>query len=174
VSGQDDELERLRSGVNCATLLEKLVPGWTLDQRESTKRALKYRRGSGEILIINHDGRGWWDRLSEAKGDVFDLVRHYDRRLCFGQVRRVLRRFVGVAPSYPCFERPRRGNAHGLSREERWEARRRLHRGSPTWPIWPRPALCRRAFCQPPRRPMRCARGPMAAPGSPIGTTTAN
>jgi hypothetical protein len=45
----------------------------------------------------------------------------------------VLRRFVGIAPSYPAFERPRRGNAHGLPPRERWEARRRLHRGSPTW-----------------------------------------
>ena len=114
MSGHDEEVERLRVGVNCATLQEKLAPGWTLDQRESTRRALKYRRCGGEILIVNHDGRGWWDPLSDAKGDVFNLAQHLDRSLNFGQGRQVLRRFVGIAPSYPAFERPRRGNAHRL------------------------------------------------------------
>jgi len=25
-------------------------------------------------VIVNHDGRGWWDPASEAKGDIFSLV----------------------------------------------------------------------------------------------------
>jgi hypothetical protein len=29
-------------------------------------------------LIVSHCGRGWWDRLSAAKGDIFALVRHLD------------------------------------------------------------------------------------------------
>ncbi len=70
----DAELERFRREVSCATLLERWPAGWRLDRQESTRRALKYRRGKGEILIINHDGHGWWDPLSSAKGDVFDLV----------------------------------------------------------------------------------------------------
>ena len=78
MTGHDEELDHLRAGVNCATLPEKLSSGWTLDRRESTRRTLKYRR-AGEILIVNHDGRGWWDPLSEAKGDVFNLVQHFDR-----------------------------------------------------------------------------------------------
>jgi hypothetical protein len=53
----DVELEQLRSGVNCATLLERLSSGWMLDKRESIRRALKYRR-DGEILIVNHDAGG--------------------------------------------------------------------------------------------------------------------
>ena len=78
MSGQDAELDVFRSQVSCAALLEWSTPAWTLDKRGSTRRALKYRRGEGEILIVNHDERGWWDPLSQAKGDVFDLVRHLD------------------------------------------------------------------------------------------------
>ena len=37
-----------------------------LDRKESTKLSLKYRRGKGEILIVSHAGRGWWDPTSEA------------------------------------------------------------------------------------------------------------
>ena len=91
----DAELELFRASVNCAAVLESMSKGWKLDARQSTRRALKYRRGEGEILIINHDGRGWWDPLSEAKGDVFNLVQHLDPSLNFGRVRRVLRRMVG-------------------------------------------------------------------------------
>jgi hypothetical protein len=66
-----------------------------------TRRALKHRRGEGEIPIIDHDGRGWWDPLSPVKGDVFSLVQHFDPSLNFGQVLQVLRRFVGLSPA-PC------------------------------------------------------------------------
>ena len=55
----------------------------------------------GEILIVNHDGRGWWDPQSAAKGDIFDLVQYLDPNLNFGQVRRELRRFVSVVPTFP-------------------------------------------------------------------------
>ena len=132
MGAQDEELEQLRAGVNCATLLEKLSGGWTLDRRESTRRSLKYRR-DGEILIVNHDGRGWWDPQSDAKGDVFNLGQHLDHRLNFGQVRKLLRGFIGVAPSYPPFPRPRRNGAQKLPPDERWQARRPLRRSSPTW-----------------------------------------
>ena len=99
MAGQDAELELIRNGVNCAALLEQLAPAWRLDRKGSTRRALKYRRGEGEILIVNHEGRGWWDPHSSAKGDVFDLVQFLDPRLNFGQVRQVLRRLVGVRPA---------------------------------------------------------------------------
>jgi hypothetical protein len=68
----DAELELFRQSVNCAAVLERMVGGWKLDLRESTRRALKYRRGEGEIIIVNHDGRGWWDATGSAKGDVFE------------------------------------------------------------------------------------------------------
>jgi transposase len=49
-------------------VLEQTPPCWKLDRKESTKLSLKYRRGKGEILIVSHGGRGWWDPTSDAKG----------------------------------------------------------------------------------------------------------
>jgi hypothetical protein len=47
MQAEDAELERFRRGVNCAALLEGWSPAWRLDRRESTRRALKYRREEG-------------------------------------------------------------------------------------------------------------------------------
>ena len=70
-----DDIARLKAEVHCGTVLERLSPPWRLDRRESTEGALKYRRGRGEIIIVNHDGHGWWDPCDpEAKGDVLNLV----------------------------------------------------------------------------------------------------
>jgi hypothetical protein len=133
MSGQDAEIEWLKASVNCAALLERLPPVWRLDRAESTRRSLKYRRGAGEIVIVNHDGRGWWDPLSEAKGDIFTLVRYLDPGLNFGEARRVLRGFVGIAPAFPEALRARRTRASPLPVAERWERCRPLSRGSPAW-----------------------------------------
>ena len=54
----DAELGLIRQGVNCAAVLEHQAPAWLLGRRGSTRRALKYRRGDGEITVVNHDGRG--------------------------------------------------------------------------------------------------------------------
>ena len=119
--------------MSCAALLERLPPVWRLDRAESTRRSLKYRRGEGEIVIVNHDGRGWWDPLSEAKGDIFTLVQHLDPGLNFGEARRVLRDFVGIAPTFPEALRARRTRAPRVPVAQRWERRRPLSRGSPAW-----------------------------------------
>lgn len=134
----DEEVERLRAAVSCATVLERMALGWQLDQAESTRRALKYRRGPGEIVIVNHDGQGWWDPQklpAEAggRGDVFSLVQRLDPTLNFGQVRKVLRGLVGIAPTYPAFTKQRRGHDNAIPPTQRWDGRRRLRRGSPTW-----------------------------------------
>jgi len=73
----------------------------------------------GEILIVNHEGKGWWDPQSDAKGDVFDLVQHFDLDLNFGQVRKALREFIGPNPSFT-----------GANR------RRESDLPDPTRPIW--------------------------------------
>ena len=129
----DAELHALRAGVNCAAVLESMAKGWKLDTRESTRRALKYRRAEGEILIINHDGRGWWDPLSPAKGDVFSLVQHLDPSLNFGQVRQVLRRFVGLSPTYPAHIGGGKGREQTGSPAERWARRPALRPASAAW-----------------------------------------
>jgi hypothetical protein len=119
--------------VNCAAVLETMSAGWKLDVKESTRRALKYRRGAGEIVIVNHDGRGWWDPQSPAKGDVFTLVQHLDPSLNFGEVRKVLRPLVGMAPTYPAAVRERHATDAARSPQERWTPRPRLSFGSPGW-----------------------------------------
>ena len=130
---QDPEIEWLKASVSCAALLERLPPVWRLDRAESTRRSLKYRRGPGEILIVNHDGRGWWDPLSGRKGDIFTLVQHLDPGLNFGAARRVLRDFAGVAPVLPDSFGAHRTGASSISVAEQWAGRRPLSRGSPAW-----------------------------------------
>ena len=132
MNGHDTELDRLRAGVSCAALLEGMKTGWLLDKEGTTAKSLKYRRGSGEVLIINHGGRGWWNPMNETeKGDVFKLTQHLDPRLNFGQVRKLLRSMVGVPPSVLIDERPR--DKPLLPVVERWAKRRRLSRSSATW-----------------------------------------
>ena len=134
MNGHDEELNQLRDSVSCAALLERLQPGWMLDKEQSTPKCLKYRRGSGEVLIINHGGRGWWDPMSDAKGDVFGLTQHLDPSLNFGQVRKLLRGIVGLRPSYPALERgPEKPDQPAVPVAQLWTQRRRLSRGSATW-----------------------------------------
>jgi hypothetical protein len=133
MQADDAELELFRREVSCATLLERWPAGWRLDRRESTRRALKYRRGEGEILIVTHDGRGWWDPCSTAKGDVFNLVQHLKPGLNFCQVRQVLRRFAGVTPQPPAQTREQRGRGGDRAIATRWAERPALAPGSAAW-----------------------------------------
>ena len=131
MNGGDAELEVLRAGVDCALLLER--GGYSLDRKDSTRRCLKYRRGAGEVLIVNHEGQGWWDPMSRAKGDVFTLAQRLDPGLNFGQVRKLLRGMVGMSPSYPAAERAREREEPAVPPAERWAGRGRLRRGSASW-----------------------------------------
>src|ERR1051326_1449899 len=129
MSKQDAEIEELKASVNCAALLERLPPVWRLDRAESTRRSLKYRCGEGEIVIVNHEGRGWRDPLSDRKGDIFTLVRHLEPGLTFPDARRVLHDFVGIAPSFPEMLPTRRTRVPNVPIAERWERCQTLSRG---------------------------------------------
>jgi len=131
--GQNEENERLKASVSCAALLERLPPVWRLDRAESTRRSLKYRRGPGEIVIVNHGGRGWWDPLSEAKGDVFTLVQHIDPSLTFAGACRVLRGLAGITPAFSVALRAAWTADPDVPVERRWERRPLLSRGSAAW-----------------------------------------
>ena len=133
MSTQDPEIRHLKTSVSCAVVLERLPPVWRLDAAESARRSLKYRRGAGEIVIVNHDGHGWWDPLSEAKGDVFTLVQHLEPGLDFSAARRVLRGLAGVTPTFPAALRMRRSRASLIPVAQRWERQPILSRGSRTW-----------------------------------------
>jgi len=129
---RDPEIEELRNKVHCAVVLERTPPPWQLDRKESTKLSLKYRRGKGEILIVSHGGRGWWDPTSDAKGDVFGLVQRLEPGINFGHVRKRLRDFSGLSPSFPIAERAGRRKASDRSVAERWEERKPAWSSSPT------------------------------------------
>ena len=169
----DAELQLFRSSVNCAAVLEGMVGGWRLDVRESTRRALKYRRGKGEVLIVTHDGRGWWDPHSQAKGDIFDLVQYLDRGLNFGQVRQVLRQIHRRCADISA------GNSDEAGQGAQPAAAGALGQTSAPAPRFAsvdlsgwRAAPASRSHPRPLRPPrMRFARATTAAPGLPIART---
>jgi hypothetical protein len=129
----DHELEEMRAGISCAAILEHAVPAWRLDHKESTPHCLKYRRGAGEVLIVNHGGRGWWDPGSDTKGDVFKLVQYLDPTLNFGHVRKTLRPFIGLSPRALASLPARCRSKPGAPMSDRWAARPPLRSNSSAW-----------------------------------------
>lgn len=123
------DLEELRRKVACGAVLE--TAGFAVDQKESTRRAIKYRRGN-DIIIVIHDGQGWFDPLSDAKGDVFRLVEHLDG-LPFAAALYVVADLVGFVPTAPAWQRQSRERMPDLSVSERWSARRKPWPDSATW-----------------------------------------
>src|ERR1700722_1972768 len=112
---------------------ERTPPCWKLDRKESTKLSLKYRRGKGEILIISHAGRGWWDPTSDAKGDVFRLVQRLEPGLSFGHVRKRLRAFAGLSPCFPSAHRAGGQKDPDRAVAARWAERKTVWSNSPAW-----------------------------------------
>ena len=126
---EQKELEELKGRVLCAAVLEKA--GFAVDLRESTRRAVKHRRGS-DIIIVIHEGRGWFDPLSDAKGDVFSLIQHIGG-IAFTEALARAAELVGFRPAEPAWEKPSRSQRPIASLAERWRAWRALLPGSATW-----------------------------------------
>jgi hypothetical protein len=123
------DVEELKDRVPCAAVLEQT--GFAIDRRESTRRAVKHRRGD-DIIIVIHDGKGWFDPLSDAKGDVFSLVAHLED-IGFAEVLRRVSELVGFVSSEPVWTCQPREAAPDLGIFERWRRRRKPWRGSMTW-----------------------------------------
>ncbi|MCR6727833.1 DUF3991 and toprim domain-containing protein [Agrobacterium fabrum] len=123
------EIEDLRAKVRCAAVLENA--GFAIDLKESTRRAVKYRRDS-EIIIAIHDGHGWFDPLSEAKGDVFSLISHMDG-VGFSTARDHIADLIGYVPRAPEWRTPDRARRPEIKIAERWASQRRPWPGSQTW-----------------------------------------
>ena len=121
------EIEVLREQVGCAALLEQ--DGWKVDIKESTRRAIKYRRDE-RIVIVIHDGRGWFDPLSTAKGDVFSLAEHLGANGFADACDRVSG-VVGFVPRAPAW-RPTTKLKPIATIGERWRHRSEPRPGSPT------------------------------------------
>ncbi|WP_266065067.1 DUF3991 and toprim domain-containing protein [Brucella intermedia] len=123
------DIEELRGRVGCAAVLE--TAGFEVDLKESTRKAIKYRRAD-DIIIVIHDGKGWFDPLSDAKGDVYSLVRHLDG--CdFVEAFAQVASLVGFEPSPPQWQRQSRATEPDQSIPDRWATRRKPWRGSSTW-----------------------------------------
>lgn len=123
------DIEELRSRVPCAAVLQKA--GFAIDLRESTRKAVKYRRGD-DIVIVIYDGKGWFDARSEAKGDVFSLVMHLDS-IDFAKATQRVSDLVGFVPSEPVWTRQARERDPDVGIPDRWRARRKPWPESMTW-----------------------------------------
>ncbi|KQT63278.1 MULTISPECIES: DUF3991 and toprim domain-containing protein [unclassified Aureimonas] len=123
------DIEDLRGRVACAAVLEKA--GFAIDVKESTRRAVKHRRGC-EIVIVIHDGRGWFDPLSDAKGDLFSLVMHLDG-VDFAEAVTRIADLIGFVASDPAWKRQSRTSDLEANVPDRWTTRRKPWTGSATW-----------------------------------------
>lgn len=126
---EKNELEDLRDRVPCAALLEQA--GFAVDRKESTRGAVKYRRGA-EIVIVIHEGRGWFDPLSDAKGDVFSLAGHLDGVAFLAALGRVASS-VGLVSTEPVWTPSAKASIPLKSIRDRWARRRKPWPGSMTW-----------------------------------------
>jgi hypothetical protein len=123
-----EEIEALRAKVSCEVVLQQA--GYEIDLKESTRRAVKYRQG-GNIIIVTHVGRGWFDPLSDGKGDVFGLVMFLEKT-SFTSAADAVASLVGFQSSQPEW-RSRRPSASNQGIGERWKRRRTPSPGSEGW-----------------------------------------
>lgn len=123
------ELEELKDKVPCAAVLERA--GFALDVKQSTRKAMKYRR-EASIIIVIHEGKGWFDPLGDGKGDVFRLVEHLEG-VPFVDAMNDVAGLIGFVPSEPVWQRESRERQPDLSISERWQARRKPWCRSATW-----------------------------------------
>jgi hypothetical protein len=124
-----EKIRELKEKVNCGALLERA--GFAVDVKESTRRAVKFRRG-GEIVIVTHEGKGWFDPLSDDKGDIFALVCRLDH-VGFVEGVESVASLVGFQTSDPVWAKAPRERPAATSLADRWSARRVPWRGSATW-----------------------------------------
>lgn len=90
-----NELAELRQRVDCRVVLDRA--GWELDARESSRLAAKYRQGAARIVIVTHEGKGWFDPLEDKRGDVIALAQHVWGG-SLGYARKNLRPLAGIVP----------------------------------------------------------------------------
>ena len=123
-----DDLVDLRARVDCRAVLE--AAGWELDARDSTRRAAKYRQGAGRIVIVTHEGRGWFDPLNDRRGDVLALAQHVWGGT-LGHARKALRPLAGIAPKLLPMRQG--GDVVLIDGDKLWSQAMCLRPGSPGW-----------------------------------------
>ncbi|WP_276122429.1 DUF3991 and toprim domain-containing protein [Pararhizobium qamdonense] len=123
------DIEEMRARVGCVALLER--EGFAIDRKESTSRAVKFRRDD-DIIIVIHDDRGWFDARSDAKGDVFALASHL-RGIGFTEALTMVGHLVAFQPTAPTWEKPLYQTQMVAPITDRWNHRKRPWRASATW-----------------------------------------
>jgi hypothetical protein len=124
----DKELDELRARVDCRTVLEHA--GWAFDQAESTNNAAKFRNGAN-IVIVTHEGRGWFDPLNDARGDVIALAQHVWGGT-IGHARKALRPIAGITPTLtPAFRQ--KAPPEPLDAPRAWAKAHKMAIGSQGW-----------------------------------------
>nr|WP_247750315.1 DUF3991 and toprim domain-containing protein [Rhizobium sp. 16-449-1b] len=118
----------MREAVSCVAVLEEA--GFAVDMKESTRRAVKFRRGA-EIIIVTHNGRGWFDPLSDDKGDVFALVCLLER-LCFSEAVGRIGDLIGYDAAPILWKKPP-SKVEPADILARWQGRRLPATGSGAW-----------------------------------------
>jgi len=121
-------IEEIRARVSCVTVFQRA--GFVRDESESSRNAVKFRRGA-EVFIVNHQGAGWFDPLSERKGDIFALVMLLEA-ISFPTAVRRLEALTGLdrtVPTSPAVT-PR---PYSASIDIRWSGRLALTLGSPNY-----------------------------------------
>ena len=98
----DVELDALHGLVDCRSVLDHA--GWVCDFAESSAGAVKYRNGGARIVIVAHQGKGWFDPLAGARGDVLALAQ-YMWGGSLGHARMSLWPLAGIAPVAPVVTR---------------------------------------------------------------------
>ncbi|WP_349017764.1 DUF3991 and toprim domain-containing protein [Rhizobium sp. 32-5/1] len=126
---EKNDIEELRARVGCAAVLEH--EGFAIDRKESTRRAVKFRRDD-DIVIVIHGDRGWFDARSDAKGDVFALA-SYLHAIGFAEALAFVGDLVAFQPTMPTWEKPLHQTQPMASVADRWNHRKRLWRASATW-----------------------------------------
>ncbi|MFK4260042.1 DUF3991 and toprim domain-containing protein [Agrobacterium tumefaciens] len=124
-----EQVEKLKEKVDCGVVLKRA--GFAIDVRESTRRAVKHRRGS-DIIIVNHGGKGWFDPLSDAKGDVFSLVEHLDG-VSFSESLERVAQLIGYDFGEPGWKPHPKKVPSFEPISGRWASRRTPWRGSAAW-----------------------------------------
>lgn len=123
-----EEIEKLREAVSCTALLEQA--GFAVDMKESTRRAIKFRRGA-EIIIVTHEGRGWFDPLSDDKGDVFALACLLEH-VGFAEAVELVGDLIGYKAAPILWKKPP-SKVEPANIMARWQGRRIPAPGSGTW-----------------------------------------
>ncbi|KKZ84161.1 hypothetical protein RPHASCH2410_PD04455 (plasmid) [Rhizobium phaseoli Ch24-10] len=123
------EIEALREQVSCIAVLEHA--GFAIDAKESTRRAVKFRRG-GEIIIVTYQGRGLVRSSVRCERRCLP-ARRASRSGRFLEGADRVAALVGFQITEPEWQPAKDGARCDLSLPERWQSRRRPWPGSSSW-----------------------------------------